>query len=44
MVSRDPALEPLGDAMLRYTAEELYLKRHFVSGASYKSVLRDLDR
>lgn len=43
VVSRDPALEPLGDAMLRYTAEELYLKRHFVSGVSYKSVLRDLD-
>ena len=43
VVSNDPALEPLGDAMLRYTAEELYLKRHFVSGTTYKSVLRDLD-
>ena len=43
VVSDDPALEPLGDSMLRYTAEELYLKRHFVSGGTYKSVLRDLD-
>lgn len=43
VISEDPALEPLGDAVLRYTAEELYLKRHFVSGAAYDEVLRDLD-
>jgi hypothetical protein len=43
VVSDDPALEPLGDAMLHYTADEMYLKRHFISGRSANEVLESLD-
>lgn len=43
VVSDDPRLEPVGDAVLRYTSEELYLKRSLVSGTSYDAVLRELD-
>lgn len=43
VLSRDPDLAPLGRAMLHYTADELYLKMHLVSGISADSALRTLD-
>jgi hypothetical protein len=43
VLSRDPDLAPLGRAMLHYTADELYLKMHLVSGISAEAALRTLD-
>jgi hypothetical protein len=43
VISPDPALAPLGRAMLHYTADELYLKHHLVSGISKQNALRTLD-
>ena len=43
VISADPALAPLGRAMLHYTADELYLKHHLVSGASAAAAMRTLD-
>lgn len=43
IVSDDPALAPLGDAILHFTADELYLKRHFLSGVTSDQVLDSLD-
>ena len=43
VISADPALAPLGRAMLHYTADELYLKHHMLSGISKQNALRTLD-
>lgn len=43
VISDDPALAALGRAVLHYTADELYLKRHFISGITKDAVLRSLD-
>ena len=43
VISADPALAPLGRAMLHYTADELYLKHHMVSGISAQNAMRTLD-
>ncbi len=43
VLSRDPELAPLGRAMLHYTADELYLKLHLVSGISADAAMRTLD-
>lgn len=43
VISADPALAPLGRAMLHYTADELYLKNHLVSGISASAAMRTLD-
>ena len=43
VISPDPALAPLGRAMLHYTADELYLKHHMLSGISKQNALRTLD-
>ena len=43
VLSDDPELEPLGDAMLHYTADELYLKRFLLARTAVDEVLRSLD-